>query len=67
MSKDKRGNSPKRNIRAEGVPVRLFRETVVDLVKIGAELTAKDGHVKTYDDAVRFLIEMYRTKEAAAP
>jgi len=64
MEKNIRVNKARtRSIRAHGSTVRLFKETISDLVKIESELVAKDGHTKTHDEAVQFLIKEHWAKE----
>lgn len=40
--------------------MRISDETKKAIIKIGAELTAKDGQERSMEDVVKFLIEQYK-------
>jgi hypothetical protein len=40
--------------------MRISEETKKTIIKIGAELTAKDGKERSMEDVVKLLIEQYR-------
>jgi hypothetical protein len=42
--------------------MRINDDTKRDLIKIGAELSIKDGKERSLEDTVKFLIEYYKKK-----
>jgi len=40
--------------------IRISEETYIELTKVLGELMAKDPNIKTYDKAIRKLIETYK-------
>jgi hypothetical protein len=42
--------------------MRISDDTKRDLIKIGAELSIKDGKERSLEDTVKFLIEYYKKK-----
>ena len=40
--------------------IRISEETYIELTKVLGELMARDPNIKTYDKAIRKLIETYR-------
>lgn len=52
-----------KRIKKEGRIVRLLPETVDELRKIEGELQAENGHAKSHDDAVQYLIRLHRERK----
>jgi len=42
--------------------MRINEDTKRDLVKVGAELSLKDGKERSLEDVVKFLVEYYKKK-----
>jgi hypothetical protein len=40
--------------------MRISEETKKSLIKLGAELTAKDGRERSMEDVVKLLLDYYR-------
>lgn len=48
------------SVKKDGKTIRVMPEELVDLRKIGGELQAKNGHSKTDNEVVKFLISEHR-------